>query len=139
MRIVLGLLLLIFVAGAPLDARHHKKKMELSIEKLTERLDLSRDQVRQIEDINAKYERLHESVMASIKPLKEEVRGLAKQDSPNYTQIRSVLERMAPYRVDMHLNRIKHKNEIKSVLTPAQREKFQKAREKRQEKRRRRY
>lgn len=136
LQVVLGLIVAICLVSAPIDARHHKEKMSHSIEKMTKRLDLSSSQVSQIKSINNRYESVHDSVMSSIKPLKEQVKELKQADTPDYTRIRSILQQMAPYRIDMHINRIKHRHEIMSVLTPEQKKKFKKAREKRREKRR---
>lgn len=133
-QFIWGLMLALCVLSVPMDARPHREKLSHSIEKMAERLDLSKSQVDQIKEINERYEGIHESAKSSTKPLMEEVKRLSEEDAPNYTQIRQALERMAPYRIEMHVNRIKHKNEIKSVLTPEQREKFKESREKKREK-----
>lgn len=136
LKYILGAVLAVCLVGLPLEARPHHDKMEHSIEAMTKRLDLSSSQVTQIEGINERYKTLHKSVMASMKPLMEDVRELSKSDAPDYDKIRTLLERMAPHRVDMHINRMKHKHEIKSVLTPEQREKFEKKRDKKRDKKR---
>jgi Spy/CpxP family protein refolding chaperone len=134
LKFIGGFLLAVLLVCTPIDAMGHKGKKEGLVEKMTKELNLSSSQVNQIEAINQRYKAIHESVAENIKPLRKKVKEKSHSDSPNYTEIRALLEQISPHRIDMHINRMKHKQEIMSVLNAKQKEKFKQSREKRKKK-----
>jgi len=89
-----------------------------------ERLNLSDDQITKIRDINKKYQLRLLDYKEKISPKNIQLKKLLLADNVNLKKVKSVLEEISKYRVELRMLRIEHRLEMEKVLTEKQRERL---------------
>ena len=102
----------------------HGKHGPMMLEKLKEELNLTAEQVKEIEQ-------LHEEMMAESKPLRDQMKALREkmhklwsEDYPNEGEIIAVQREMSALRLQLSELRTQMKLDMMEVLNAEQREKF---------------
>lgn len=111
--------------GEPKE-KSHKSMMMHKVKHLQEKLDLSEDQVTAIKAINAQKKNAYKKALDVLEPSREKIHQLTLREPIDYAAIRQVMEASSATHIDMRINHIRHRQAIRTVLTPAQREKFDK-------------
>ena len=83
-------------------------------------LDLTPNQVEQVEALAAKHMDGREASMKSTMAAQQELKDLFDADSPDTAAVRGAAERAMTMHVEMHAQRIVAAAAIRSILSPAQ-------------------
>jgi Spy/CpxP family protein refolding chaperone len=93
------------------------------VSKLEKDLKLDDMQVESIKQINGKYKVIYQGYRDQIKPIEKEIQDLKEVSAtPDYDKLRDAFNRLNPIHTEIKLTQIKHRQEIRSVLTPQQRD-----------------
>lgn len=118
--LVLGTLLISQISIHAQEMGSHKWDMEKSLSKLQTTLDLSTQQVEQIKHINQKYKAKYDQEKQSMKESRQSVMALSDAANPDYAKIESILVTQSQKMIPLMIDKIKHKKEIESLLSPEQ-------------------
>jgi len=91
-------------------------------------LDLSDSQKSKILSIIEKYENERESLKRRLREAREEFTGVLESETFNEGEVREALRRRAPIREELQVMSLKMTAELKTVLTPEQRQLFKELR-----------
>ena len=125
----LGLLCLMIIlfGGEPLIARSHgDHHMPPPIKKLKKKLRLTEDQVQQITVYRKGLKDQNAPLKKQLKSYEERLKRLIEPTSPDYGQIESLMREKAEITIQAHLNKIRFKKKMASILNPSQKEKLDK-------------
>jgi Spy/CpxP family protein refolding chaperone len=104
-----------YAKGRPGEGLSPPKKFD--VETLEKKLNLTSNQVAAIEAINDKFRRAEDDIRDKIQPLKERLDKELSSETKDMTRIRNILTEMAPYKVDMHVAKIEHKEAVLNEIT----------------------
>jgi len=113
--------LTVLIAGNLYAQRHSY----WSLHKLSDELNLTKEQRDKIADIRIKYEKERISLESDLKKIRLDTTNLLKNIDKNLTEIESMYNKMANIRVKMKMSHLKQKIETKNILTDKQKEKLE--------------
>jgi Spy/CpxP family protein refolding chaperone len=96
------------------------KKFERTIS----RLDLSKEQEAQIEKINKEHKKMFLSYSEQLAPKHIKIKRLNLDEPVDYSKIEAILKEMSPIHIQLKIAKMRHRNAIQEILTPAQRKKM---------------
>lgn len=127
-KIMIALLFpILMLSGNLIMAKEGAPKPFLKFENtkfLEKHLDLSKKQIASIESINETYRNRYLDIAALLDPMRDSIQEEMKVKEPDFKKIRRIMEGMSPYKIDMHITHLKHKTEVRSVLSLDQQQKF---------------
>ena len=124
----LGLLMTAMVGGIYAEAPHAPRgpyPNVHSLDKFKEALNLSESQVQRIDVLNKSFREKHQVNHEKLKPLEDRVRELEKSGSVDYAAMTPLVKEISEIRAMERLDKIKHRNELMSILTPEQKSALQ--------------
>jgi Spy/CpxP family protein refolding chaperone len=95
---------------------------------IMERLGLSEAQKEQLKDLRDKFRTETEQLRSDIRRLLQEEKQIKSAQTPNETQLRTVLKERADKEVDLSLALTRFNDHVENILTPAQRKELDKMR-----------
>jgi len=119
----LGLLMTAMVGGVYAEPPHSPRGAYPNVHSLVkfkEALNLSDRQVQDIEHLNRSFKEKHRENHEKIKPLESRVRELEQAGSADYAAMAPLLKEISEVRAMVRLDKIKHRNELMTILTPEQ-------------------
>jgi protein CpxP len=120
MNYKISVLALLFGITTSIAAHEHGGDM---IKKMTTHLNLSKDQQTQMKKIHDEAKPQREAIKSKIKPLKEELHSLLSSDFVDKAKVRSKMEEISKFKIDMKMIMIDERIKINQLLTPEQKEK----------------
>jgi Spy/CpxP family protein refolding chaperone len=99
--------------------------------RMAQHLDLDEATQATIEAIFAESQLHAQSEQEAMRPLHEEVRAIRESDKQDTKRLRRLVHQIADMRADLELHRMATMDEITSLLTPEQADRFKKARARR--------
>jgi len=97
-------------------------------EKLERRLELSDDQIKELNVINRQYKLKYLDKVDEISPVRIKIKRALLEEKVDLQAVRRLMLDAAPIRVDMKILMLEHKAAIKEVLTEDQRLKLERIR-----------
>jgi len=98
------------------------------VERMRDVLDLTTKQVTQIRDINEKYRRRMEPFDKKLRPLHQQLRQLLLKKKVDINSIRRKLKEISDVEIELKILQIRHRKELKKILTSEQLEELQRER-----------
>ncbi|NLV68040.1 MAG: periplasmic heavy metal sensor [Spirochaetes bacterium] len=125
-----------YAAGPFPGLRHHDGMMEgirtgrnfCTPEFMKDRLNLSESQIAEINVLNETFDREQEKLMRRIRPEREKLREMLRQDNPDMKEVRAILERIGSANIDLQMLRINQGRVISTILDSEQKEKLDRER-----------
>ena len=114
---ILGILVLIFAVSYAQPPRPR-------LMGITEKLDLTDEQIDNIRDIQYNFRKVEIGLRADLKTSRLELRHLMLQEKSNQKEIDNLVDKIGETQKNLLNNTIKRKLAMKEVLTPEQFEKF---------------
>jgi Spy/CpxP family protein refolding chaperone len=96
--------------------------------RLHEQLDLTGDQESKLSEIRTAHQKQMIDKQAELRKLRLSIQEEMRKDNPDMTAVQTLIRNQESLRTNVQLERIKHFNDIREVLTPEQREIWQKNR-----------
>ncbi|MFC1771439.1 Spy/CpxP family protein refolding chaperone [Candidatus Margulisiibacteriota bacterium] len=93
---------------------------------LITKLDLSDKQIAKMEKVKIKYKKKYLDYAEKLAPQRIRIQKLKLEEPVDYVKIKAILTAMSSVEVELRINKMKHHDEIRSILTPAQRLRFEK-------------
>ncbi len=119
-------LLMSGVTHAHMMPKHHAMT-PFSSERLHQELKLDKSQIETVKAINEKYSAIYKTYRDQINPIIQEIEVIKNTSAtPDYDKLRVLFNRLNPIHTEIKLAQVKHEQDIKLVLTPQQRDDFDK-------------
>jgi Spy/CpxP family protein refolding chaperone len=99
-------------------------RMSRHLERLAQQLNLSDAQRTQIQTLQLSYAREAIRARADLAVMHLDLRQLLQADQPDLTKVNDMLQQMANREMALRLARITMRQDIRTVLTPAQRQQW---------------
>lgn len=91
---------------------------------MRETLELNDDQIGRINALNETFEKEYDRLFEKIAPERNRLRTLIRQDNPDMKEVKSTLEKISSFNVEIQFLRIKQGKIISTILTPEQMKKL---------------
>ncbi len=88
-------------------------------------LGLTDEQRAKFKEINKSYENKYKEYKDRLEPMHKELKAEESKEKLDTGRIRSILNSMAPIQTDLRVTHIQHFHELRTVLTPEQKEKLE--------------
>jgi Spy/CpxP family protein refolding chaperone len=98
-------------------------------DRMKKKLNLTDDQVKQIETINEKYYQQHRAIRDKMRPKMESIRDLMLADKIDTTKVKALFKEIGDLQLENRMLVVQHFIEIESVLTDEQKVKVKRERE----------
>ena len=92
--------------------------------KMMKMLDLTEEQQANIQELRLAHKKEVLPLKAKLKTLESNLKLEMTAESFDEAQARKIVEEMGTLRMEMHMNRLLHKQDVRNMLTPEQRQKF---------------
>lgn len=94
------------------------------LKKMAKMLDLTESQQSQIQDLHLKHMREMLPLKSEMESLKTELKLAETEENFNAAKVESIVKKIEALRTKMTMSKILHHQEIRKLLTPEQRKKF---------------
>ena len=94
------------------------------MKKMAKMLDLTESQQSQIQDLHLKHMREMLPLKSEMESLKTELKLAETEENFNAAKVESIVKKIEALRTKMTMSKIMHHQEIRKLLTPEQRKKF---------------
>ncbi len=119
------------IAPALVAQKHDRPEPEDKISFLAKQLDLTKEQQAQLEKVRSETIPKKEALQAKIKPIKDELHTLLSSDFIDKPKIKSKMEEISKYKIELKLLWIDNRIKLNQLLTPEQKAKHKELMKKR--------
>ena len=125
-------LLILIVSGSLFAQGEHRGRRQMDddnppmgpMKKMAKMLDLNESQQSQIQDLHMKHMREMLPLKNEMEGLKTELKLAETEENFNAAKVESIVKKIEALRTKMTMSKIMHHQEIRKLLTPEQRKKF---------------